>query len=659
MYIEGTNFTKNYLEQVLSFFESVKQRPITDTEKTNLVNILKDRLSNQEYEKISLYNSSDDTIQNGNIKSLLELTYKPDSIISMFGGIFDAKKEHLNYPVKMLSRLKSKRKEAKTEMFKHINDVDKKVYNNYKSLQELIKVIMNSFYGALGQKSFILYNDLIPPSITYGGVASTTTILMQLESFIADNIGFMDIDDFYDYCTNCYIEFKNSKYNINEVLDVVLSKEDALKYLVDYFYNKFDVIDESIKESIKIHLSNFSEEYLNRFIYKRNFIKFISNEYVVELLGKCFHKDFLDPNEPPKEIEEYCKELYELIKEFVGYYSLYNNRYDRVLELERKAILYAHTDSVFLYIDPLVEKYKSFFELENIESENGEDIANMIICNIFTYINSRYIKDILYIFCTNLNIPVHNRYELVMKSEMLLSRFVKVDGRTNWAGWNVLKEGRIIKNEDTKFLLSGLGIKKVSLAKSTREFYAKLMKDEIFKPKEIKLGQILDKLDDFKATIRKEILEDKSLKYAASKKYTSFDNYKNPYSMEVVRGKILWNLLNEEQEILDNEDVNSLKLKCPTIEIFNSLFNKEKYSEEYNIIVDNIFNNSDLVKYGIKTIAIPKDVKFIPDYILNLVDIDSIIDDNIAPILPIMNSLGMYVLSKGVNKKQMTRYLKI
>ena len=188
MYIEGTNFTKNYLEQVLVFFESVKQRPITDIEKTNLINILKDRLSNQEYEKISLYSSSDDTIQNGNIKSLLELTYKPDSIISMFGGIFDAKKEHLNYPVKMLSKLKSKRKEAKNQMFEHINDVDKKVYNNFKSLQELIKVIMNSFYGALGQKSFILYNDLIPPSITYGGVASTTTILMQLESFIADNI---------------------------------------------------------------------------------------------------------------------------------------------------------------------------------------------------------------------------------------------------------------------------------------------------------------------------------------------------------------------------------------------------------------------------------------------------------------------------------------
>ena len=67
MYIEGTNFTKNYLEQVLVFFESIKQRPITDTEKTNLVNILKDRLSNQDYEKISLYNSSDDTIQNGDL----------------------------------------------------------------------------------------------------------------------------------------------------------------------------------------------------------------------------------------------------------------------------------------------------------------------------------------------------------------------------------------------------------------------------------------------------------------------------------------------------------------------------------------------------------------------------------------------------------------
>jgi hypothetical protein len=129
--------------------------------------------------------------------------------------------------------------------------------------------------------------------------------------------------------------------------------------------------------------------------------------------------------------------------------------------------------------------------------------------------------------------------------------------------------------------------------------------------------------------------------------------------MEVVRGKILWNLLNEEQEILDNEDVNSLKLKCPTIELFDSLFDKEKYSEEYNIIVENVFNNNDLVKYGVKTIAIPKDIKLIPDYILNLVDIDSIIDDNIAPILPIMNSLGMYVLSKSNNKKQMTRYLKI
>ena len=40
-------------------------------------------------------------------------------------------------------------------------------------------------------------------------------------------------------------------------------------YLTDYFYNKFDKKDENIKELIKNHLNNFTEEQLNRFIYKR------------------------------------------------------------------------------------------------------------------------------------------------------------------------------------------------------------------------------------------------------------------------------------------------------------------------------------------------------------------------------------------------------
>ena len=87
--------------------------------------------------------------------------------------------------------------------------------------------------------------------------------------------------------------------------------------------------------------------------------------------------------------------------------------------------------------------------------------------------------------------------------------------------------------------------------------------------------------------------------------------------------------------------VNILKLIVSKPEDLDII--KNKYPKEYNAVLDKIYNSEipELRKAGFKLIAIPNNIKKIPDWLIPLVDRDIIVSDVISSFRSILDALNI------------------
>ena len=98
------------------------------------------------------------------------------------------------------------------------------------------------------------------------------------------------------------------------------------------------------------------------------------------------------------------------------------------------------------------------------------------------------------------------------------------------------------------------------------------------------------------------------------------------------------------------QGVNLFKLKTAKKDSPELLELKKKSPEKFAIIMDRAFNEGpnanknriDISKYGFDVIAIPKSAERIPDYIIPLIDFDTMVDNNASSMNIILTSLGIY-----------------
>ena len=144
--------------------------------------------------------------------------------------------------------------------------------------------------------------------------------------------------------------------------------------------------------------------------------------------------------------------------------------------------------------------------------------------------------------------------------------------------------------------------------------------------------------------------------------------YKNPYSTQGVCAIMLWNALCPEYAIHFPSDVNIVPIKDLTYEkpskknktgdagLTRLISDKNPtdfrmikwYSEKYPEAYDNLYNNiytsgNPLIRHmNLSSIAIPKNLDVeLPEYITELFDVSSIINDTISLILPILKGVGV------------------
>lgn len=629
------HFMNRYEEQAINIIEASTGKPITEEQLVKLRSMIDDKKGVPESQEVFLSNRPGKVDSNGNdipasitLERTMNWMASGDPCVSGYGTVFKNQENGKNYPGEMLEYLLKQRKVAKKEMFKH--DKGSVLFNMSDKEQKVLKVLANSWYGALGQSAFQFYQRCLGPSVTYNGVIIITASMTAIEGFLANNIPFLSTSEIVQFIS--YVINEDFKFDVNAVVDAenIKSVDETLEYLVGI--SDFVLSDED-RKVVRAVLNNLSPEMLTRVYYKRNFLKFLENAEVLEILAGCFDPEFIDPDHPTEAIEVDIANLYALLIEFVAYDHIYFDRQERALTMKRESILVVDTDSNFVYLDPFYQFVKEHFDLE----EENNDVSIMV-CNVLTHILSLYIQTVLDTLTKAMNVLPKEQPRINMKSEFLYSRLLLTSNKKQYAGNIILQEGKPFDVPD--FDMKGLSIRKVTVNIKTRKYFTDILRKQILDSDDINLSNIISSFSAYEQIIRRGLSEERSTQFTLPVKYGSFEGYKEPYQQQSVRGTLVWNALNPDSPIQPQEKVNLIKIKHSTPEDLEMIEDEEIR----NVIQEAVFDVPEMAHYGFVVFCMPKTEEQIPEWLVPMIDMTTMISDNMKSALPILESVGVKVM---------------
>lgn len=613
--------------------------------KNRIANIAEISYQEIDCEFYNNYNLKEESVSLSRFVNFVKGKNKP--IFTGYGVCFQQHEKVINLFSKLLEYLGDMRKIAKKEKFKYGQEGNKAMKELKDLVQKTFKLIANSFYGITGEKRSFAFNRFYAPSITYTGVQIITTAILNFEAFLGNNFQIKNFSELLTFIGNvieteitddCIIDFSRE-----------ISSTDVINRLAEQMQVPLKPDQMVILENIVNEL-DWIQQY--KLYYKNNLYQLMEDSPTINTLLNYIVKTieensdtvkFYDANEPPEAIMEALDSIWNIIGQWVFYNFNLIDRYDRAENMERKAVIVCDTDSNFLNIDPSMNKLAEIYEKANGSHLNleNEDLKIAII-NTFTWFLNKVIREAFDKLTAAMNVNEQYQPIIAMKNEFIYPRIMLTDNKKQYAGLIRVQEGNILDPMD--FDMKGLSIKKTTVNKTSRGKFAKFLKEDILESNDIGIAKILREYRQMEAEIRASILSG-SVEYAIPKNVNKINSYKEPLTQQQVRGSLIWNKLYPNNTIefpnkvnlwkLDVSDYKDLVIKLQDVDIDNDMI---------DTINDFIFEDPTMAHYGFKVIALPKPLKETPQWLIPLIDIDTIVSDNISNGLVLLKSLGINVL---------------
>lgn len=604
--------------------------------KQYLKHILDKYYSNEE---VKVYNNYEDTVQVSTMADMEDFYYSKYKPIATEHGTFFRNGPD-NPAVLMLLSQKAERKEMKKSRDKcDKNSVEYGVFDLYQLLK---KISMNSYYGASGAPTSIFYNIHCATAITGKGQAIISTATQAFESFLSNNSVFTSDDECIVFIKNCLKD--SMKSNIFDYIDKIPTLEETLYKLK----NTYEYPENCNIEIIYNVLKNLSDKELSVIYYKNNLFEFVYNssimrEYIKTIVLGC--DNFVDPNKPPEHMVQTLDDSWELLRDCVYYNYMITDKVYRLKHKRRKSVMIIDTDSNMINMHPWACMVRDVI-LKDVKHDKSYDEIRYNSLSTISYYLSKLIRSTYDKFMKYSNVPKEKWDWLKMKNEFLYKRMLISDGKKNYVGLVEYKEGKWM---DYDLDVKGLPIDKISSNQHASKFFKDLVKYDILKSDEIDIPSILRKLQEFQDEIIKS-LQRGEVKYLKPTRVKESKYYDNPLSQQQNRATFYWNELYPDYEIEAPDTVYIAKLiasKLSDLEII-----RHSYPEEYEMVKEKIFNSEiETVRdKGMYVIALPRTRETIPEWIIPLIDIDTIVEDTMKNIVKILVSLDIYPI--GATKGQ-------
>lgn len=484
-----------------------------------------------------------------------------------------------------------------------------------------------------------------------------------------------------------YLYYKNN-------LIKFISDHDTIKDLIFSIFENTENLEYADK-SDSDWFSKIPKEYRDKFVGKSpsDWNSFVNNTF------------FMNPNKVPSQIKQDVELLNDFMMKYVHASYLSADRIYRLRNFKRKTVTIIDTDSNILSLDP----YVNFIMKDIIKGKTfGRSKKNnvFITINTLAFVLSSGIDKIMKLFGKHSNVPEDYRWIYRMKNEFLFLRLVIGKTKKRYISKNVLREGTYLN--PPKYDIKGFDFKKSTTSDETEEFFMGLIKKYIINSESVDIKELIIKIKEFKEEITKSIRngETKFLPLANAK---NLGAYKNPNSMQSVIAINTWNMLFPDNKVqipskvsilklnmFDEEDIKDLKTEKP--EIYNTIVEKvfndktgmyvtkkvdgktqlvdlddkdwfkkipSKYRTKYKKLGPKAWNefvsnndieddNYQIKSKGIQVIAIPSNAT-IPKWLDKYIDYPTIINNIIAPFIPVLDIFQARILNEGKVIKSVDR----
>lgn len=613
--------------------------------------------------KAAVYNSYENTVAHTSLGQVLDWIQIDKPLIAESGVFFYPKDVKRNVNVEIIKEcMLDARTVHKKEKFKAMDagDIFTAAVKDIQQAND--KKAANSGYGAEGQSSSFLFNVHSAMSVTSCGRGQLSTAICCFENLLGDNVKFFNMDEFHTFIQHIIGEKKDWHYDTFDVIDKVPSRKEW----VHRFEHKF--LHSSLYDSIQIEAvyDSLSDEMRARTYYKTNLREFLwRNRLLTEIFSDISETnvEFIDPNEIPEAIVDDVKHLTSLVTEFVNYrYSWYRYE-DRARYQRRAVVVVADTDSCFLSYGPVLNFiYNKVLPMKLWKKSDSEakKAHKIKILNVLSCCASAGIEATLFNYLGYANVAIEDRKHIKMKNEYYYERVIVTYAKKSYIGLMTRQEAVVFKKP--KMDVKGVNFFKSTASEKTSEFiYDKVLMGQLLRPEDgsISLRRTYKTIADFQKQIADEIKQGEMGFLKRSIRVKSADAYQNPMRISAYKAAYVWNYVNDDKDRIDLPATTTLvKVKLKDKKDIAALAPWPKIYERMMKLfeTDPNFGDSEVEKdgkirkvkgAGVNAIALPVDYDEVPDWVLAIIDTETLVNDNMRLFSQLYLPLG---LSSGTAK---------
>jgi hypothetical protein len=202
-----------------------------------------------------------------------------------------------------------------------------------------------------------------------------------------------------------------------------------------------------------------------------------------------------------------------------------------------------------------------------------------------------------------------------------------------------------------------LDFAKAETSDRTKAFFDNLIKTYIMEAETIDVAVIFHKLKEFEREIADSILQG-HMEYLTLKAVKEPEAYDDPLSEQGIKAVMAWNLAFPEMEIRLPDRIAIVKIDAGSRSLYEKL-EPRMPKDKFELYRDNIFYSKDarIARQGLKAIAIPQNLDRIPQWIVDIADIKTMVYDNVSKFNPVLQSLGSIPLKSRANMKHMSNII--
>lgn len=626
-----------------------------------------------------------------NILDLIDLIRRNNLICTGGGCIFLPHNVKRNILIDFIQYIMAGRKAAKKKRSKFDKGTDE--WEEADREQLAFKLIINSLYGCMGYPGFILFNIFIAEAITNQGRQIITSAINCIENFMGDSMLLENPIELYHFIHTLDVDFQKStggEYleGAFEMLRGDLDINRLPETVSNRFLSKctFTVSNET-QSNIRSIFAQMNQDELLYMYYKNNLLEFSRLPFM-----KAKIKSLIIDNGPLQFCEDYsykddsCRNKIAEIIKFYEYFVNYNHPiYDRVrkaMYYDKTNSLYTDTDSVFISLNEMVQyMLKELFKSPEESGQNHRDLR-FTSANITLSIVNRMIDLTMKKLCYSCNITEEYAKLLAMKNEFFFSRIMFSNVKKRYISLAMLQEGQILGGGEGLPEIKGYDFIKAGTKPFIRDYYTKICLEDILYPENVNPVKIFKKISDFR-TLMNDMIKNGSMELFKQANVKRVEYYKNPYSTQGVVATILWNTLCPDKAVELPSDTNIAPIKSlqypkppkpkegspinrsiekSPLEYKNIKWYAEKHPEAYKRLCKGIYLNQDsaIRHMNLSSIAIPKNLDYkLPDYVVDLLDSESVINTALNLILPIMKCIGINSYKVNTNTEYMSNMVEI